>query len=132
VQIIRGKPFGSNPAPDVMVWIIAILIGMALPLLFLMLKMITEVRKDRIRIRYFPLYTRIISTGEIQTYEACKFRPLLDYGGWGIRWAGRRGMAYNVYGNEGVQLELTNGKKLLIGSQKAEELAAAIKQALGR
>ena len=132
VQIIRGTPFGSNPASDAVVWIIAMLIGMAMPLLFLMLKMVTEVRKDRIRIRYFPLHTRIISVGEIKKYEACKFRPLLDYGGWGIRWAGRRGMAYVVSGNKGVHLELTNGKKLMIGSHKAEELAAAIRQALGR
>jgi len=131
-QIIKGNPFGSKPAPDVMVWVIAMLVGMALPLLFLMLKMITEVRKDRIRIRYFPLYTRIVGVGEIKTYGAVKYRPIRDYGGWGIKWAGSRGMAYNVSGNEGVQLELTNGKKLLIGSQKAEELAAAIKQALGR
>ena len=132
VQIIEGTPFGSKPAPDVVVWIIAMLIGMALPLLFLMLKMITEVRKDRIRIRYFPLYTRIVAVGEIKTYGAVTNRPIRDYGGWGIKWAGSRGMAYNVSGNKGVQLELTNGKKLLIGSQKAEELAAAIKQALGR
>ena len=40
-----------------------------------------------------------------------------------------RGKAYNVSGNEGVQLELTNGKRILIGSQRADELADAIKRA---
>jgi Family of unknown function (DUF6141) len=132
VQIIKGVPFGDRPAPDAVVWIIAILIGMALPLLFLTIRMITEVRKDRIRIRYIPLYTRIVKPGEIKTFEACRFRPIRDYGGWGIRWAGSRGMAYIISGNEGVRLELTDGKKLMIGSQKAEELASAIRKAMGR
>lgn len=40
-----------------------------------------------------------------------------DYGGWGIRY-GRKGKAFNVFGSRGLQLEFTNGKRLLIGSQK--------------
>jgi len=35
--------------------------------------------------------------------------------------------AYNMSGNQGVQLVFKNGKKLLIGSQKADELAEAIR-----
>jgi hypothetical protein len=38
-------------------------------------------------------------------------------------------MAYNVSGNRGVQLEFSNGKRLLIGSQRPEDLAAAISRA---
>jgi hypothetical protein len=41
-------------------------------------------------------------------------------------------MAYNVSGKEGVQLELANGKRILIGSQRAEELARAIGEAKGQ
>ena len=36
------------------------------------------------------------------------------------------GRAYNVSGREGVRLDFADGKHLLIGSQRAEELAAAI------
>jgi hypothetical protein len=48
-----------------------------------------------------------------------------EYGGWGVKygWAGK---AYNISGNRGVQLKLSNGKGLLIGSQRPEELAQAI------
>ena len=38
-------------------------------------------------------------------------------------------MAYNVSGNRGVQPVFSNGKRLLIGSQRPDELAAAISQA---
>jgi hypothetical protein len=41
-------------------------------------------------------------------------------------------MAYNVSGNRGVQLELVSGKRILIGSQQAEELAAAIEAVSGK
>ena len=54
-----------------------------------------------------------------------------DYGGWGIR-RGRRGWAYNVSGNRGVLLQLENEKTLLIGSQRPDELAAAIEAQRGR
>ncbi|NLK25486.1 MAG: hypothetical protein GX307_02790 [Euryarchaeota archaeon] len=36
------------------------------------------------------------------------------------------GKAYNVSGNRGVLLKLKDGNSLLIGSQRAEELDAAI------
>jgi hypothetical protein len=39
---------------------------------------------------------------------------------------------YNVSSNQGVQLELANGQRILIGSQRAEELAQAIGQAKGQ
>jgi hypothetical protein len=35
-------------------------------------------------------------------------------------------MAYNVSGNRGLQLELTNGKKILLGTQRPEEIAQAL------
>ncbi len=43
---------------------------------------------------------------------------------------GRAGKAYNVSGNRGVQLKLSSGKGLLIGSQRPEELAQAIQKGI--
>jgi hypothetical protein len=97
---------------------------------FLMYFMKLSVRVDdeALHIRFFPLVKRHIRLEEIARWEARTYRPLLEYGGWGIR-CGWKGMAYNVSGNRGVQLELANGKRLLIGSQRPEELAEAISQA---
>ncbi len=54
------------------------------------------------------------------------YRPIADYGFWGIR-AGRDGeRALIARGNRGVRLELTDGTRLLIGSQRPEALAAAL------
>ena len=53
------------------------------------------------------------------------YNPIREYGGWGIRY-GLKSKAYNVHGNHGVQLELLNRKRLLIGSQRSEEFANAL------
>jgi hypothetical protein len=57
---------------------------------------------------------------EVRTYS-----PLREYGGWGIR-GPRKRRAYNVSGDEGVQLVLVDGCVVLIGSQRANELADPI------
>jgi len=58
------------------------------------------------------------------------YNPIPEYGGWGIR-TGQRGRAFNMRGNEGVQLVLASGKRVLIGSQRPEELARAIQRLTG-
>jgi len=39
---------------------------------------------------------------------------------------------YNAYGNRGVQLVLTDGSRILVGSQKPEELLNALRAAGAR
>ncbi len=40
------------------------------------------------------------------------------------------GMAYNVSGNDGVIFRMLNGRTVLVGTQRPQELAAAIAKAL--
>lgn len=124
-QIILGRPFGNNPAPDGMMLVITVLFGLGLPIFFLTLQMTVEVLPDRLRIIYGFLVRRDIPLADITLIEAVVYSPLRDWGGWGIRGFGRR-IAYNVGGNEGVALRLVDGREVLIGSQQADRLAAAI------
>ncbi|MDC7996319.1 hypothetical protein [Altibacter sp. HG106] len=51
------------------------------------------------------------------------YRPLSEYGGWGIRGSlGTSNKAYNVRGNKGLQLVFKNGNRILIGTQQPEIL----------
>ncbi len=126
-QVIAGKEFDDRPAPDWLIVLIWLLVGLGLPLLFISARLVVEVRGEGIRFRYYPFHRRWheIARADILRAEARTYRPILEYGGWGIRWA-RGGKAYNVSGNRGVQLEMVGGKKVLFGSQRADELAAAI------
>lgn len=130
-QFVLGRPWGDRPMSDpalLLAGMATVLFSLGLLALFLAMRLVTEVREDGLSVRFFPFHLRetVFRPGEIQSSEAVEYRPLLDYGGWGIRY-GRGGKAYNVSGNRGVRLEFADGKRLLIGSQRADELAAAIR-----
>ena len=128
----------TNPeTPDILVPVLLSIVAMAIPIavtiLFFILKLETEVRTDALYVRFYPMHIRYkkFTTDNLQQHYARRYRPILEYGGWGIRCSFTgKGKAYNVSGNKGVQLVLTNGKKLLIGSQKPDDLAAAIDKML--
>ncbi len=132
-QIVQGRPFGQNPAPDTVMMIIALVFGVAFPGLFCVAKLTTEVRSDGLYYRFFPFHIRfrMVTAESLVSYEVQTYRPIRDYGGWGIRY-GRGSKAYNVSGNRGVMLELSDGQRLLIGSQKPDDLANAISLAFGK
>jgi hypothetical protein len=131
-QLIVGRAWGSRPMPDSALVIVGALIILLLSVItyaFYRMQLITEVRNDGLSIRFLPLTTQLIPFEHIKTCEARTYHPIREYGGWGIRY-GRKGKAYNVSGNLGVQLELIPGKSLLIGSRRPEELAKAIQMKL--
>ena len=73
-------------------------------------------------INFFPIHLKeqLIPFEEIESFKARKYAPLKEFGGWGIRW-GFEAKAYNVSGEEGLQLALRNERKILFGSQKAKK-----------
>ncbi len=120
-QIVFGTPVGTNPASDSVVLVIWLAFGIGLPLFAYYTRLITDVRTDGVYIRFFPLHSRTVALNDIVTYEARQYRPLGEFGGWGIRIGRHKKRAYNMSGNQGVELELTDGTRLLIGSQRPEE-----------
>ncbi len=88
--------------------------------------LITTVDPETITLRFRGLFkTRTVPISSVKHAHARTYKPLREYGGWGIK-VGFSGWTYNVSGNEGVQLKLSEAKPLLIGSRRAEELAEAI------
>jgi hypothetical protein len=85
----------------------------------------TRVDGQGVHLHFVLLRRRSVPFAEITGCEVVDYRPLRDYGGWGIR-RGRGGWAYNVSGSRGVRLELSDGQHLLVGSRRPEQLHAAI------
>ncbi|MCY4351879.1 MAG: DUF6141 family protein, partial [Gemmatimonadetes bacterium] len=121
--VFRNWPMSGT---NMLIYGVSILALVLVPVFMLAIKMVTEVKNDAIHIRFFPFKKEAIPFSEIAKCDARQYSPIKEYGGWGIRY-GTKGMAYNVSGDHGVQLELTNGKRLLIGSQRSEELTKTIK-----
>jgi hypothetical protein len=131
-QVVLGMPFGTNPGPDWMVALIALVFGTAFPLFFAVLTLETQVRGDGLYYRFFPFQIRYRRIGwkEVAAYAPVSYSPLQSYGGWGIRW-GAGGKAYNVSGNQGVRFCLSNGQKILFGSGDPAGLTGAVRTASG-
>ena len=129
VQVIQGTPWGDNPMSDgglIVTAVATTLLTVGMAALLLSARLITEVHSDGLHIRFFPLRWKVIPYETIASYQARTYHPIREYGGWGIRW-GREGKAYIVGGNEGLQLLLNDGRKVLVGSQRAQELEAAVR-----
>jgi hypothetical protein len=118
---------------DAALLIVSILtVGLTVGLLGLFWRsvLVVEVRGDGLALDFWPLTRCRIAFRDIVRVEPCRYRPLREYGGWGVR-RGPGGSAYNVSGNRGVRLYLSDGTRLLIGSQRERDLAAAIEAERG-
>ena len=104
-----------------------VVFGLALPVFLYRAGLETEVYDNALCLRFVPIHRnwQIFDFASITTSESVTYRPIRDYGGWGIRYGGP-GKAYNVSGNKGALITFVGGKTLLIGSRHHEKLAAAI------
>lgn len=120
-----------DPSSTVIILIVFVIFGVIFPVWFLVMKLEIRVEGILLSYRMFPLQVRWreVSAGEIASAEAATYRPILEYGGWGIR-IGCRGWAYNVSGNRGVFIRKKTGTCFLLGSKRPEELAGAVQKAM--
>jgi len=100
-----------------------------IPALFYFLMLKTRVEKDGIYVRFIPFHLKeiFITWDELESCQVRTYSPLGEYGGWGIKYGlGGAGKVYNVSGNQGLQLVFKDGARLLIGTQKPQELQEII------
>jgi hypothetical protein len=132
VDLLVGLVLLSGRAGSLEVVVGLLGAGLITFLLILLLYMTTEVTPTDVRVWFgwVPAYRRLVPIGAVQRVEVVTFRPLADYGFWGVR-SGRDGeRALIARGNRGVRLTLADGSVLLIGSQRPEALATAVENAL--
>jgi len=83
------------------------------------MKLKTSIDKNGIQISFFPFMKKRVGWNEIKSTKVVNCGLV---GGWGIRLWTKYGTVYNMKGNKGLTIELKNGKKFLIGTQKETEL----------
>lgn len=98
--------------------------------LWLAMRLETRIDSDGLHYRYFPfhLQTRHLSWDDIDSITVKNYRPLAEYGGWGLRFRGFdfSDVLLNVSGRTGIRVYLKNGKKRMIGTRKGEDAQQAI------
>ena len=137
-QLVMHQPIGSKPISNEGLIILSTIIPSFFVILYFVFRntrLITKISSDGIHLRYFPYSKgeKIISYSDIKKFYKRKYRSYKEYGGYGfIREKPKRGSAMNVYGDTGIQLEMNTGKKMLIGTQRAEYFLTELRKASGR
>ena len=124
----------SEPIPQNQLILIMLLTpllhGIILGWAFLMMSALTvSINHEFIRMRFGPGMWK--KTFKLEQIADCK--PVKNSGanGWGIRYLGKGCWLYNIAGLDAVELTFQNGKKARIGTDEPQQLAEAIRQAIG-
>ncbi len=106
---------------------VSFVLGVGLPifLVLCLLRMTTEVSPDAccITFGWLPAYRRIISTSEIRSVEIVQYDALREHGFWGIRTTRGGERVLTARGDRAVRLHLSDGSRVLIGTQQPDVLA---------
>ena len=116
-QIFFGIEFGSKPMSNIGIIIFAFCV-LGFIYFFWYMKLITKINDNGIKMQFVPFVKKEIKWNELKSAK------IVNYGfvGYGIRLGSKYGTIYNTNGNIGLAVELNNGKKFVIGTQKKTEL----------
>ena len=128
-QLVFKIPVGDKPMPNEA--LVVLCMAPLIPVFLISsIRLETEIDQTGVYYRFKPFHLKkhFLAWEEIESAYQREYKPISEYGGWGIKNSFRNGKAYNVSGNRGLQLVLKNGKKILVGTQKPEELEYALEQ----
>jgi hypothetical protein len=127
-QVVGEQQFGDNPMTNGQL-LFATGGLLLVTLLFVSFRLDTTIKQDGIYVRFFPFHikTKHYTWESLTKSFVRQYSPLTEYGGWGLRLGlFGKGVAFNVSGDKGLQLEFTNNKKVLIGTNKPNELTETL------
>jgi len=127
-QVIEEQWFGDNPMSNEGL-ITATVLTIIITILFVNYRLDTKIKTDGIYVRFFPFHIKFkhYTWDKLTKSFVRQYSPLMEYGGWGLRLGlFGNGKAFNVSGDKGLQLEFTDNKKLLIGTNRPEELTETL------
>jgi hypothetical protein len=129
---VTGVPFGDSPMSTLG---LSLLAGgvMLFPILMTatFMRLDVEVRADHLFVSFGPVHLvrKRIPYAEMQLVRGVTYSPIRDFGGWGVRWRGRK-TAWTIRGNEAVKVVLRSGKRIYVGSRFSRRLAGRIEVAM--
>lgn len=75
------------------------------------------------------LVRKVVSFDSIVSLESVRYRPLVEFGGWGVRGA-RKKQAWTARGDRAVVIGLEEGRRLYVGSDHPRRLEDALRGAV--
>lgn len=114
-------------------WGLAIIAGVAVVVQWLLAGLVVRLYRDemvvglgssgwiRKRIRY----------DDIVRTESVSYQPLVEFGGWGVRWGREGKKAWTARGTQAVVLHLKDGTRLYVGSDTPRRLEERLRAVAG-
>jgi hypothetical protein len=126
-QLFNNIPMGDHPVSNTGMIGLVLFICVIFALFFI-IKLETRITTNAIFFRFYPFQIKFrkITKDEINHLDLVQFRPIRDFGGWGIRMGSEVDWAYTIAGNKGLKVFNNSGKVILIGTQKSDELQRAL------
>ncbi|OCX51994.1 hypothetical protein BEL04_17735 [Mucilaginibacter sp. PPCGB 2223] len=123
-QVITGNPVGDKPASNGSLIVIVLLVGLPLVLGFCYFKLFTVVERDAIYYGFGIKGNKLneLRLADIASMDVIPYRSF----GLGMRLSRQYGTIYNTNWGKGLVITKTDGSKLVIGTQRPEELKVAI------
>lgn len=129
---VLGRPIGRTALPLPVTLAIGLPLGILLPLAYTRLQMTTEVFADRVVVRNGMSSNVTVSFDQLVAVTVRTDDIRGDYNQRNIGAVSNTRTAYVVEASQGVQLELRDGRLVLIGSKEPQALAAALAAARGQ
>lgn len=132
MQFVYNQPFGDNPVTDnglILITVLILLLLIVSAYLLFGSQLVIEINRSGISYNFYPFFkkTKNIPKESIKDYEVRKYKPIMEYGGWGIKKGIKgKGDAFNVSGNIGLQIVLKDGKRVLFGTQRPDAIKRAM------
>ncbi len=123
-QLILGEKFGSKPMFNVGLIVFSVFVYLLIAF-FYFLQLKTKITSEEISFKFFPLASKNVKWKEVSSAKIVNYGFV---GGWGVRFWTPYGTVYNTKGKIGLAIELKDGDKFLIGTQKETELKNVLKE----
>ena len=131
-QKIENNTSAKSIIPLVLSFIIMVLVFFFIG----SIKLKTRIDEKGVFYQFYPIHFKFktVAWSDLSKCYVRKYAPISEYGGWGIRGFGKKGLigfrgkgrAFNIKGNMGIQLHLVDGGNLLLGTQNPEKAKATI------
>lgn len=124
VPLFTGKQLGNQAMP---LWVSILLIVSTLGGILFMYsaRMDTEITEEGITFSFFPIVgKKKLPWSQVENAFIREYNAMMEYGGWGVRYSmgKKKGRALCTSGKWGIQLVTKDEKRLLLGTQKKEEV----------
>lgn len=113
--------------------ITGLLISGTVLVFLLLLQLTVSINEQGISFKYFP-YIRTMRTycwEEIQSAGLITYKPISDFGGWGLKRSKKYGQAYTTKGNKGLWVQLKDGRSFVLSIIDTRQVSACLDQITG-